>query len=111
LPEEGASGSTVRRRTRRSSGAASPPSDESSVSVKDEPKKKKKSTRTSSGLQQKFVDVLAWTIFVLWAIGFLVDMMDLKKNWDLPPGMWGLMTFVCGAAFVAQAIGKKDSGE
>lgn len=79
-------------------------------SSKSRRKKDGKGHRTSTGLQQSFVDVLGWGIFGLWAVGFGVDMLDLKKDWDLPPGIWGLMTIVSGAAFVAQAI-KKDSGE
>jgi hypothetical protein len=105
--EEEQSTSTPKRRTKKSSGAAS----QASVGVSDKKTDSKSvSKRTSTGLQQRFVDVLGWGIFILWAVGFSVDMLDLKKDWDLPAGIWGLMTLVCGAAFVAQAI-KKDSGE
>lgn len=100
---------TPRRRTRRSSGVVSPVSD-GSASVTPPKRRKGELGRNSSGLQQRFVDVLGWGIFALWAIGFSVDMLDLKKGWDLPAGIWGLMTIVSGAAFVAQAL-KKETQE
>jgi hypothetical protein len=73
-------------------------------------KTRKTTERTSSGLQKRFVDVLGWTVLAVWAIGFGVDMLDLKKGWDLPAGIWGLMTLVCGAAFVGGAL-KKETQE
>lgn len=107
MSEEVQSTSTPKRRTRRSSGVESPVSP--GVSAK-ETVTKRNIERNSSGLQQRFVDVLGWGVFGLWAVGFSVDMLDLKKGWDLPAGIWGLMTIVCGAAFVAQAL-KKETQE
>jgi hypothetical protein len=52
--------------------------------------------------------VFAWAVTCTWAVGFVVDMFDLKKGWDLPAGSWALMTVVGGGAFVVQAIKGKD---
>lgn len=103
MSEEERSTSTRRRRIKKLNGEASP-----SLTGASEKVISSKDRRTNSGLQQYFVDVLGWGIFTAWAIGFSVDMINLFPNWDLPPGIWGLMTIVSGAAFVAQAM-KKDS--
>lgn len=111
MSEEEPSTPTRGRRTKRSNGEESPlsPSSFAKETVTKRPRLRSRK-RTSTGLQRVFVDVLGWGIFSLWAIGFSVDMLDLKKGWDLPAGIWGLMTIVSGAAFVAQAM-KKESGE
>lgn len=102
MSEERQSITTPKRRVKKSNGAASPSSEKSSVDTI----VLNKGRRTSSGLQQRFVDVLGWGIFGCWAIGFGVDMINIFPEWDLPAGIWGLMTIVSGAAFVAQAIKK-----
>lgn len=110
MPEEELSTSTPRRRTRRSSGGESRSSDgATSTSIGERRGGRRK--RTASGLQQIFVDVLGWGIFALWAVGFGVDMANLVPDWDLPAGIWGLMTIVSGGAFVANAIKKPGEAE
>lgn len=109
MSEEESSTYTRRRRIKKSSGVASPEL-VGSASGSEKDRKDDHQDRTSSGMQQRFVDVLGWGIFSLWAIGFSIDMLDLKKGWDLPPGIWGLMTILSGGAFVAQAL-KKETRE
>ena len=92
-----------RRRTKRSSGKAS----QQSVGVSKSSTTSKKDRRTSAGFQQRFVDVLGWGIFVSFIVGLAVDMSGLVPDWDLPAGIWGLMTIVTSAAFVAQAMKKE----
>lgn len=114
MSEEQESASTQRRRTRRSSGEASRSlniSTSPSMAREDNTRKRRKSDkpskRTRQGFQQVFVDALGWGIFGLWAVGFAIDMLDLIEDWDLPAGIWGLMTIVSGGAFVAQAMSKE----
>ena len=109
MSEEVQSTSTPRRRIRRSNGEASPVLD-GSADTSPIRRRKGEVDRTSAGLQRRFVDVLGWTVLAIWSIGFGVDMLDLKKGWDLPAGIWGLMTLVCGAAFVGGAL-KKETQE
>lgn len=107
MSEEVQSQPTPRRRARRSNGVGSPVSPGAFAKETVTKKTKKERRRTNSGLSQRFVDVLGWTVLVIWAVGFSVDMLDLKKGWDLPAGIWGLMTIVSGAAFVANALKKE----
>lgn len=106
MSAEEQSTSTQRRRTKKSNGGGSPSSDFSSVDTIVSNKRR----RTSSGLQQRFVDVFGWTILSSWAVGFTADMFNLIDDWNVPAELWGLMTIIAGAAFVASAI-KKDPGQ
>lgn len=103
MPEEGQSSPTPGRRTRRSAGDGKPSSVSSSA-----PLPERRVDRNATGLRRSFVDVLAWTITTTWAIGFGVDMVNVFPKWDLPAPIWGLMTVVAGAAFVAPALKKED---
>ncbi len=100
--------STPKRRVKKSNGAESILSE----SVKESAKKSTTTTGlpkdfNSVGLSYRFIRVFSWVVLVMFAIGFTVDMSGLRKDWDMPAGIWGLMTLVAGGAFVAQAIKEK----
>lgn len=114
MPEEDLSGRTPKQQTKKSNGAGSRSSKDftaSSEEIEDDESPRRRKyfghKRTKQGFQQIFVDVLGWGIFIVWVIGFGIDMLDLVPNWDLPAGIWGLMTIVSGGAFVAQAMSKE----
>lgn len=58
--------------------------------------------RNASGLQRKFIDVLAWLITGAWATSFIVDMTPYP--YDPPPTIHALMLIVVGAAFGTSLI-------
>lgn len=103
MSEEVQSSPTPRRRVKKSNGGAKPSSDSSTAESRD-----RRVERTVTGLRQSFVDVLAWGISVVWAIGFTVDMLNLFPKWDLPGPIWGLMTLVAGGSFIAPVVKKED---
>lgn len=62
--------------------------------------------RTRTGLQRRFVDVLAWVITGTWAISFVLD--AAVKSYDPPPILHALMMLVAGAAFGSTFIQKEE---
>lgn len=105
MSEEERSTYTPKRRTKKSSGVVSTLSESSN-----EPSSERRTDLgifNTVGLSFRFIRVFSWVILALFAVGFTVDMSGIRKDWDMPAGIWGLMTLVAGGAFVAQAIKEK----
>jgi hypothetical protein len=56
---------------------------------------------------------MAWGIFIVWIISFVVDAGGslLHIDYDPNPTIHGLMMVVAGSAFVAQALNKNGNGD
>ena len=64
--------------------------------------------RNESGLQTRFVDVVGWTVFVLWALSFILDM--TPYDYEVPGPIHAIFSIVATAAFGGQALNKFRNG-
>lgn len=103
MSEEGQYTSTQKRQAKRSSGKGST----SSVSPKESSPTKDTEDFNEAGLSFRFIRVFSWTILALFAFGFILDMSGLRKDWDLPAGIWGLVTIVASGSFVLQGLSER----
>jgi hypothetical protein len=62
-------------------------------------------SRTTTGLQRRFVDTLGWLITLVWAVSFILD--AIITTYDPPVSIHALMMVVAGAAFGSTLI-KRD---
>ena len=58
--------------------------------------------------REQLARTVASVITAAWAVGFVWDM--ASKAWELPAGVYGLMTLVAGWLFVAPAVRRNGNG-
>lgn len=69
----------------------------------------KKNTRTSSGLNTRFVDTLGWVITGFWGFSMLLHAANI--GYEPPMSIHILMMTVAGTAFGTNFIGRPRNGD